>query len=396
MMQATNLKSSQLFSPRRLADLELRNRIVVSPMCQYSAIDGVAQPWHAMNTGQYAISGAGLVIMEATAVEEIGRTSLHCLGLYTDRQEQALKTMLDGVRTYSNTPIGIQLGHAGRKGSNHPRNSRERDRPLTAEEGAWTVVGPSALSYDPANGWPVPEALEKSGLARVRDAFANAARRAHRSGFDLVEIHSAHGYLLHTFLSPISNRRTDRYGGSLSNRMRFPLEVAAAVREALPPEKPLGVRITGEDWIQGGLELADAAAYGQELSRIGVNYLTLSAGNIAPGVKFPQQVPGYMVGFSDYVREHVGIPTMAVGMICDAFQAESIIAEGKADMIGIARGIIDDPRWGLHAANALGVPADYPVQCWRAKPRAWPGYALVHGHSSPLQNSLAQSAREQS
>lgn len=369
---------SVLFSPIVLAGLSLPNRVVVSPMCQYAAVDGIAQPWHTMHVGQFMVSGAGLVIMEATAVEAAGRISLDCLGLYNDPQETGLLRLVSQLRSFSDTRIGIQLGHAGRKASNHARNSRQRNRPLAVEEGAWPVVGPSAISYDATEGWPVPRELDAGGLARVQNAFRQAAERAARCGFDLIEIHAAHGYLLHSFLSPLTNQRTDAYGGGPERRQRFPVEVVQAVRGAWPKHKPLGVRMTGEDWVEGGLTLSDAVRFARALAEVGVDYITLSGGNIAPEARFPPSTPGYMVHFAERVRREAGITAMAVGMIVDPHQAEAIVAAGAADMVALARAFIDDPRWAWHAAHALGVPIEYARQYWRARPRAWNGYQYAH------------------
>jgi NADPH2 dehydrogenase len=369
----------------RIAELEIANRIVVSPMCQYAAIDGVAQPWHWMHLGGFAVSGAGLVMLEATAVEAIGRISHHCLGLYTDAQEEQLTRLVSDLKSFADVKVGIQLAHAGRKASGYDRCSNRRDQPLTDEDGAWDVIGPSAVAYDENAGWQVPRALDDEGLARVQEAFTQAAQRADRCGFDVIEFHGAHGYLLHTFVSPLSNFREDRYGGSMNNRMRFPLEVAAAVRTVWPKHKALGMRITGDDWHDGGLTLDDAVMYAAALKDAGLDFVTMSAGNIRPGVKYPEVKLNYMLHFATRVRGEVGIPTIAVGMIVDPWQAEQIIASGQADMVALARAFLDDPRWGWHAAAALGVKLQYPQRYNRAAPASWPGFRFAH---PPLGNGL--------
>jgi len=368
---------SQLFSTIALRGLTLPNRIVVSPLCQFSAVEGTAQPWHWQHVGGFAVSGAGLVIMEATGVSDIGRITPGCLGLYSDANEAALTKLRSDISTYSDAPIGIQLCHAGRKASNRPTWDLHKGNVLPIAEGGWDVEGPSAQAY--ADGWPVPLALDAAGLAKVLHQFVESTRRADRCGFDLIEIHAAHGYLLHEFLSPLTNHRTDRYGGSAEARMQFPLEVARAMRAAWPEHKPMGVRITGEDWNDGGITLADAVMHAQAFADIGIDYITPSAGNIAPGMKLPQVGPGYMAGFAERIKREVGITTMAVGMIITPQQAEDLIATGTCDIACIGRGFMDDPRWGWHAAAALGVEPIIPKQCIRATPKHWPAYPMVHG-----------------
>lgn len=372
--------TSPLFTPIQLAGLVLPNRIGVSPMCMYSAIDGVAQPFHMMHVGSMALSGAGLVIMEATGVEPIGRISSQCLGLWNETQEAALTRLVHDVRTFSNTPLGIQLGHAGRKASCYP-GWIKRGNQQSVVDGGWAVTGPSAQAW--GEGWTVPEALDREGMDRIRDAFVQSARRADRAGFDLIEIHGAHGYLLNSFISPLANHRTDMYGGNLENRMRYPLEVVAAVRDALSPDKPLGIRINGDDWHDDGSNLEETLIYAQALKTIGVDYITTSAGNGAPGVKFPPLEPGYMVPFAERVKAQCGVTTAAVGLITTPEYANNVIAEGRADMVMLARAVLDDPRWGLHAAVALGEPAPYPLQFAWASPKGWRGYEWVHTKPSP-------------
>lgn len=365
---------SMLFSPIRLGELELSNRLVVSPMCQYRAVDGVAQPWHLVHVGSYSISGAGLVIMEATAVEEVGRITRYCLGLYNDAQERALTDMVTQVRQVGNCALGIQLSHAGRKASRDRHWHRRHQVP--PEEGGWETVGPSAVPFGP--NWRVPHELDEEGLERVREAFVNSARRAVRCGFDVVEVHGAHGYLLSSFLSPLGNYRTDRYGGSLEARMRYPLEVIAAMRAVMPAGKALGVRINASELDERGTTLEDAVVIARELVGIGVDYVTLSAGNAVPGRPHPPLAPGYQVEYSNRVRAGSGALTMAVGMILEPTQAEEILQSGKADMIAIGRAFLDDPRWGWHAANRLDAGDKYPKPHVSARPEFWPGYAMLH------------------
>lgn len=355
---------SELFSPFTLRDLVLENRIVVSPMCQYSATDGNAADWHLMHLGQYSVGGAALVITEATAVESRGRISYGDLGLYSNDNEEALERVIRFFRHYGSARIGVQLAHAGRKASeNLPWKTN--NGPLGLKEGAWKTVAPSALSYD--DGWPVPRALEHSGLVDVKKAFVDAAKRAARLGFDLAELHGAHGYLLHQFLSPLSNHRTDEYGGSLANRMRFPLEVFSAVRDIWPDNRPLGIRISASDYAAGGWTITDSLVFAFELKKRGCDFIDVSGGGLVPH----QEVtvgPGYQVRFSEVIRKETGVPTMAVGMITEPSQAEEIISTGKADMVALARAMLYDPRWAWHAATELHAEAKYPRQYLRCRP----------------------------
>ena len=344
-------------------------------MCMYSAVEGVAQPFHWAHIGQLALSGAGLVIMEATAVEPVGRNSWQCLGLWNDAQEEALARLVRDIRSYSDTPLGIQLAHAGRKGSCHAGWVR-RGTQMPVAEGGWPLVAPSAVAWGP--DWIVPEALDVEGLERVKEAFVQAVQRADRAGFDLVEIHGAHGYLLNAFFSPLANFRTDRYGGSLENRMRYSLEVVAAMRAALSPNKPLGIRINGDDWHVGGTTLEDAVTFARALHAAGADYITPSAGNGGPEVKFPPLLPGYMVHFAERIKREAGIATAAVGLIVTPEQADALIAENKADLVMLARGVLDDFRWGQHAAATLGEVPQYPSQYAWAGPKGWKGYPIVH------------------
>jgi len=367
---------SALFSPVRIGGLDLGNRIVVSPMCQYSAVEGIAQPWHLIHVGSLMQSGAALVIMEATGVEADGRGTHGCLGLHNDDQEQALADLVSNARRYSSAAIGIQLQHAGRKASTRTIADRWKGEPLPPEEGAWKPWGPSPLAY--MDGWPEPIAMTERDMDRVRTAFTEAAVRADRAGFDLVEIHGAHGYLLHNFLSPMSNLRTDAWGGPLENRMRFPLDVVRAVREVWPRGKALGYRMNSTDWHPEGLSLDDAVILATELERIGVDYVVMSAGNIAPGIRIPPATPGHQVAFATRIRRETGLKAMAVGMICVATLAEEIIDSGAADMVAIGRAMLDNPRWAIHAAAELGVDLTYAPQLVRVRPNNWTGFKIVH------------------
>ncbi len=378
-MRAMTTKSrSCLFEPLTLGGLTLANRVAVSPMCQYSAEDGCATDWHLQHLGGLAVSGAGLVIVEQTAVEPAGRISLGCLGLYSDANEAALARVVASCRRWGGTRLGIQLAHAGRKGS--ARLPWDGGGPLGADAGAWQTAAPSAIAF--GDGWPAPEALDKRGLSRIRDAHVAAARRADRLGFDLIELLAAHGFLLHSFLSAISNRRRDAYGGCLEGRMRFPLDVAAAVRKVWPRGKALGMRITGSDWIAGGITPEEAGTFAEELRAIGFDYVCVSSGGISPEAR-PALAPGYQVPFAATVKQTSGIAVQAVGMILDPHQAEAIVAEGSVDFVALARAFLDDPRWAWHAAGVLGIELDYAPQYRRAQPGQWPGAEFVHGHHAP-------------
>jgi 2,4-dienoyl-CoA reductase-like NADH-dependent reductase (Old Yellow Enzyme family) len=342
-------------------------------MCQYSADDGVAGDWHLQHLIQYGYAGAGLVTLEATAVERRGRITHGCLGLYSDACEAALSRVISAARRFAGTTrFGIQLAHAGRKASSHL--PWEGGEPLGPGEDPWPVVAPSALPF--AEDWPVPEALEERGMERVMKAFIDAAVRAARVGFDVVEIHAAHGYLLHEFLSPLSNQREDSYGRTIEGRMRFPLAVIRAVREVLPPVITLGVRITGTDWLDGGWTIEDAVVFAQALRAAGSDYVCVSSGGITRPMEVPS-TPGYNVSFAERISKEAGIATQVVGMIVLPEQAEGIVASGQADMVCLARAFLDDPRWVWHAAEKLGSSAYYPHQYERARRSAWPGAKLV-------------------
>ncbi|NMM07758.1 NADH:flavin oxidoreductase/NADH oxidase [Polaromonas sp.] len=359
---------SQLFSPFSLGPLALKNRIVVAPMCQYSAEQGDATDWHLMHLGQLALSGAALLIIEATAVSPEGRISPADLGLWSDRNEEALGKVLRAIRKYSAMPIAIQLAHAGRKGSSHV--PWEGGQLIPPTQGGWRPLAPSAVAYSPDE--PAPEALDAAGLQRVLQDFVAAAQRAHRLGIAAIELHAAHGYLLHQFLSPLSNSRSDEFGGSLENRMRFPLAVFDAVRAAVPDSMPVGVRISGTDWVAGGWDLAQSVVFGQVLRARGCAFVHLTSGGLSP----LQQIPvghNFQVPFAQTMRQETGLPTIAVGLITEAEQAEAIIAEGQADLVAMARGLLFDPRWPWHAAAKLGAQVEAPPQYWRSQPRGMSG-----------------------
>jgi NADPH2 dehydrogenase len=363
--------TSALFTPLKLRELTLANRIAVSPMCQYSAEDGVANDWHLAHLTMLAGSGAGLVVIEMTDVTRTGRITPGCLGLYSDECEAGMKRVLASVRKWGQAKLGIQLAHAGRKGSSHkPWNG---SGPLKADEGAWQTVGASPIPF--AEGWPAPKELTTPEIEQIIAAFADAARRAQRLGFDTVEIHGAHGYLIHQFLSPLSNKRTDEWGGSFANRMRLAVRVTEAVRAVWPKEKPLGMRITDNEWAEGGLTPDDAVALAKELKTRGLDYACCSGGGNLP--KPPPMAPGYMVEYAAKVKREAGIATRAIGMILTPQQAEEIVASGKADFVALARGFLDDPHWAWHAAETLGVKIPVPPQYARATAEFWPGAKIV-------------------
>ena len=376
---------SHLFSAGRIGGLELENRIVVSPMCMYSAVDGVPQPFHMAHIGSLMMSGAGLVIVEATAVEAVGRGTSECTGLYDDRQEQAFARLVRDAKSLSKAKLGIQLTHTGRKAATRTIPDRWRGEPLPYDEGAWKPVAPSAIPFD--EHWQTPDELSAGDIARIIEAFAASTRRADRAGFDLVEIHGAHGYLIHQFLSPLSNRRDDAYGGSPEKRSRFAIEIVRAVRAAWPEGKAFGFRMNSTDWHADGLTLDDAIALARQLEGEGLDYVVMSAGNIAPGIKIPPASPGHQVPFAAAIKRETGLVAMAVGMIAQPRQADGIIAGGDADFVAIARPFLDNPRWGWHAAAALGDDISYPRQYIRARPNNWLGFSFVHPDARPPQTT---------
>ena len=353
---------SALFSLFPQRSLTLRNRIVVSPMCQYSCVDGVATDWHLVHLGSRAVGGAAVVIAEATAVEARGRISPADLGLWRDAQVEPLARVTKFIREQGAVPA-VQLAHAGRKASTG--RPWEGGRPVPPAQGGWPVVGPSAIPF--AGDHPMPEALALAGVEKIVEAFAAAAKRALGAGFELVELHSAHGYLLHQFLSPLSNRRTDRYGGSFENRCRLLLEVVDAVRAVWPERLPMWVRVSATDWAEaGGWDLPQTVALARILKGRGVDLIDCSSGGTLPHAKIPAG-PGFQVPFAEAVRREAGIATGAVGLITLPAQAEKIVAEGRADVVLLAREFLRDPYWPLHAARVLGADVAWPAQYRRAK-----------------------------
>ncbi len=356
-----------LFDPLQIGDLQLANRIVIAPMCQYSASDGSAGDWHMIHLGHRALSGAALLILEATAVSAEGRITPGDLGLYSDANEAALARVLAAIRAHSPIAIAMQVAHAGRKGSSRaPWDGGQQLRP--DEPGGWRTVAPSAVPH--GEGEDPPAALDDAGLERIRNDFAATAARAARLGLDGLEIHAAHGYLLHQFLSPIANKRDDRYGGSLENRMRFPLEVLDAVRASFPAERPVWMRISATDWVPGGWNIEGTVALAHALKARGCAAIHVSSGGVSPQQKIALG-PGYQVPFAARVKAEVGLPTIAVGLITDAEQAEAIIASGEADAVSLARAMLYDPRWPWHAAAKLGARVAAPPQYWRSQPREY-------------------------
>ena len=356
-----------LFTPLQVGSLALANRIVIAPMCQYSAEDGCATDWHLIHLGHLALSGAALLTIEATAVLPEGRISPRDLGLWSDENEAALARTLASIRRWSDMPIAIQLGHAGRKASTQVPWEGGRQIP-PGGPGGWQTVAPSAVPF--AEGEHPPIALDRDGLARVRDAFADAAARAGRLGLDAVQIHGAHGYLLHQFLSPLSNRRADEYGGTLENRMRFPLEVFDAVRQAFPGKRPVSMRVSGTDWVPGGWDIDQTIAFAQALERRGCGAIHVSSGGLSPAQKIPIG-PNYQVPLARAVKAATRMPVIAVGLITEFEQAEAIVATGDADLVAIARAILYNPRWPWHAAAHFGASVTPPNQYLRSQPRQY-------------------------
>lgn len=359
---------SQLFTPVRLGGQTYDNRVVVSPMCQYSAIHGDATDWHLVHLGALAMSGAGLLVLEAAAVEEGGRITHGDLGLYSDENEASLNRVLGFCRKHGSAKLGIQLAHAGRKASQSV--PWEGGVALGPEADPWETVSASAVPFTP--DWHTPREAGEADLERIVAAFEEATRRAVRLDFALVEVHAAHGYLLHQFLSPLSNRRTDAYGGSLENRMRFPLRVFEAVRRACPAELTLGARLSATDWTEGGFAIEDAIAFASELKRRGCDYLDVSSGGNAARAKVAIG-PGYQAPFAAAIRRAVGIPVWGVGLIVTPDHAEELVATGEVDMVALGRTILDDPHWPWNAARVLGATVVRPPQYARAAPEVWPG-----------------------
>ena len=359
------MAKAKLFTPLRVGKLDLINRIVIAPMCQYSAVDGCMNDWHLIHLGHLALSGAALLTIEATAVVPEGRITYADVGLWSDETEAAIARTLEGVRRWSPIPIAIQLAHAGRKASTEvPWKGGTQIKP--GEPNGWQAEAPSAIPY--LEGWVPPAAVDRAGLARVRGAFADAARRAARLGLDAIQIHAAHGYLLHEFLSPLSNTRSDAYGGSFENRLRFPLEVFDAVRDAFPSDRPVSVRVSGTDWTPGGWDLAQTVELAQVLEARGCDAIHVSSGGLTPHQKIPVG-PSYQVPLARAVKAATSVPVVAVGLITDFEQAEAIVGTGDADLIALARGILYDPRWPWHAAAHFGDHVRAPEQYLRSQPR---------------------------
>lgn len=370
-------RSVKLFEPLTLRACTLPNRIVVSPLCQYSARDGFAQPWHFAHLSTFARGKAGLVFTEATAVEERGRITPRCLGIWNDAQAEALRPIVEFIDSMG-CVAGIQLAHAGRKASTRAPFAEKGGSPLTAEDAArgdhpWQAVAPSALPV--AGGWPLPRELSVAELEDIKAAFVAAARRSVEVGFRVIELHMAHGYLLHSFLSPLGNQRADEYGGDLGGRMRFPLEVAAAVRSVMPDDMPLFARISAVDGSEDGWTLDDSVRLCEQMQRIGVDVADCSSGGIGGAPRFriddsgaaltaeSAREPGFQVPYARRIREQTGMKSMAVGVIIDPHQAEEILQSGGADLVALGRELMYDPFWPLHAAAELGVDPDY---------RMWP------------------------
>ena len=353
---------SHLFQPAGFRSVTLRNRIVVAPMCQYSAVDGLGDDWHIQHLGARAVGGAGLVFTEATHVSAVGRITHGCLGLWTDAQ-QALFARLAAVISRAGAVPGVQLAHAGRKAS--VGRPWEGSKPIPRAQGGWTPLGPTAEPF--ADGYSIPHALTAGELGDIAGQFAAAARRAREAGITVAEIHAAHGYLIHSFLSPLSNHRTDAYGGDLAGRMRLLLEVVAAVRGEWPAELPLFVRLSCTDWTPGGLVAEDAVAIARRLAATGaVDLIDCSSGGNSPAQRVPTY-PGYQVPFAEAVRHGAGIASGAVGAITAPEHAEEVVANGRADLVFLARAVLADPAWPLRAARALGVAPPLPPQYLRAR-----------------------------
>jgi 2,4-dienoyl-CoA reductase-like NADH-dependent reductase (Old Yellow Enzyme family) len=354
---------SSLFSPLKLRDVTFKNRIFVSPMCQYSSEDGLATDWHLVHLGSRAVGGAALVMVEATAVSPAGRISPWDSGIWSDVHAAVFQRLARFLKEHGSVPA-IQLAHAGRKAStDRPWNGGKAVAP---EHGGWQPIAPTAEAF--AEGYPLPREMTRADIDAVVTQFRDAARRSLDAGFEVVEIHMAHGYLMHEFLSPLTNKRTDDYGGSLANRMRLPLRVARAVREAWPDCWPVFARLSCSDWVEGGWDLPQSVELSRRLKEAGIDLIDCSSGGTVPYAKI-ELGPGYQVHFAQAIRREAGIPTGAVGLITDPRQAEEILASGKADAVLLARAMLRDPYWPLHAARELGVDVEWPVQYARAKPR---------------------------
>ncbi len=348
--------NAHLFSELQIRGVKLRNRIAVSPMCQYSSVYGAVSDWHLVHLGSRAVGGAGLVMVEATAVEPRGRITTYDLGIWDDKHIDPLKALAGFIADQGAAPA-IQLAHAGRKACT--ARPWEGGKPLGRQEGRWQPIGPSALAFD--KGYQVPAAATDDDILNIVELFRVATKRAVSADFKLIELHSAHGYLLHSFLSPLSNTRTDKYGGSLDNRMRLLLQIVSTVRKEMPDDMPLLVRISATDWAEGGWDLEQSIQLGKRLARAGVDLIDCSSGGLVPDAKV-EVSPGYQVPFSDAIRREAAVMTAAVGMIKSAPQADEIIKNGQADLVLLAREMLRDPYWALHAAETLGHKLPSPPQ----------------------------------
>jgi 2,4-dienoyl-CoA reductase-like NADH-dependent reductase (Old Yellow Enzyme family) len=355
---------SKLFSPISLGAMALTNRIDIAPMCQYSADEGLATDWHMIHLGHLALSGAGLLTLEATAVNPAGRISPADLGLWSDDHANALAPIIKAIRKYAPIKVAIQLSHAGRKASTAV--PWEGGANIAIGDGGWQTLAPSNVPH--TEGDTVPLALDDAALKQITDDFVAAAVRAHRLGLDGIELHGAHGYLLHQFLSPLSNQRTDQYGGSLDNRIRYPLEVFQAVRAAVPAEMAVGMRISATDWVEGGWDIEQSVVFARALEKLGCDFIHVSSGGLSPQQKIPLG-PNYQIGFAARIKQETGMPTIGVGLVTEPAQAEEILETGQADMVALARGMLFDPRWPWHAAAQLGDHVTAPPQYLRSQPR---------------------------
>lgn len=360
--------TSALFSPIRLAGLDLPNRIVVAPMCQYSADDGCANDWHLTHLGMLANSGAGLLVIEATHVERLGRITHGCMGLYTDANEAALKRVVAHCKYIGKAKIGVQLAHAGRKASSQrPWEGGKGLKPNGGDE-PWETMGPSPIAF--GADWPAPREMSKKDFDHVAERFVDSARRAVRIGFDAIELHMAHGYLLHSIASPISNKRSDEYSAGRQAGWRYLFELAEAVRAVVPSAIPLGARITGSDWAEGGLTGDDAVAFARGLAAAGFDFVDVSSGGVTADTRNPTTA-GYNVPVAAQVKREGGVATRTVGLITTAPQAEEVVGEGKADMVALGRGFLDNPHWAWDAARQLGAEVARPNQYLRVGPKLW-------------------------
>ena len=357
---------SMLFSPISLGPMALANRIDIAPMCQYSADEGLATDWHMIHLGHLALSGAGLLTIEATAVNPEGRISPGDLGLWSDAHTNALAPVIKAIRKYAPIKVAVQLAHAGRKAS--CAVPWEGGLNIAIGEGGWQTVAPSATPYSGTD--TVPVALDDAQLAQIKDDFVAAALRAVTLGLDAIELHGAHGYLLHQFLSPLSNQRTDGYGGALENRIKYPLEIFKAVRAAVPKEMAVGMRISASDWVDGGWDIEQSVVFARALDEAGCDFIHVSSGGLSPRQKIPNE-PNYQIGFAERIKKEASMPTIGVGLITEPGQAERILETGQADMVALARGMLFDPRWPWHAAAQLGAQVSAPKQYLRSQPREY-------------------------